>query len=209
MPCSLVWPSPGRPGDLGISEPSLGDSPGPPPVLQEVSLEDLVSPGGRTCQVRFPTLLEFAEWWSRERKPRSDTDRGGISHRSRHLHWALQRLFEGAFDLINAGLVPASICYSSDCIRDFFHPSQPSHTQSHGLRGMSTFPWFLCKTQNLKTDHVLVVVVFSRSVVSGSLRPRAHQACLSMGLSRQEYWSVVPFPSPDHVLIAEKMRCWL
>ena len=188
MSCPLVWPSPGRPGTLGISEPSLGDSPGPPPLLQEVSLEDLVSPGGRICQGRSPTLLEFAESWRRERKSWSDTDRGGNSHRSGHLHRALQWSYEGAFDLIGAGLVPACVCYSLDCIRDFFHPSQPSLTQSHGLHGVSTFPWFLCKTQSLKTDHALMVVEFSRSVVSGSLRPHAHQARLSMGLSRQEYW---------------------
>ena len=38
----------------------------------------------------------------------------------------------------------------------------------------------------------------SRSVVSDSLRPRglAHQAPLSMGFSRQEYWSGLPFSSP-------------
>ena len=39
---------------------------------------------------------------------------------------------------------------------------------------------------------------WSRSVVSNSLRPRwlAYQAPLSMGFSRQEYWSGLPFPSP-------------
>ena len=35
---------------------------------------------------------------------------------------------------------------------------------------------------------------WSRSVVSDSLRP--HQAPPSMGFSRQEYWSGLPFPSP-------------
>ena len=40
--------------------------------------------------------------------------------------------------------------------------------------------------------------MFSRSVVSDSAIPRtvAHQAPLSMGFSRQEYWSGLPFPSP-------------
>lgn len=169
-----MWPSPGRSGNSGFSELCLGNGPGPSPLLQEVSLEDLVLLVGRICQVSSPTLLEFTEWWRGERKSWSDTDRGGNSHRSRHSHWALQWFYKGAFDLINAGLVPTSICYSSDCRRDFFHPSQPSHTQSLGLHGMSIFPWFLCKTQNLKTDHVLVVVVFSRSVVSGFLQPHAH-----------------------------------
>ena len=36
------------------------------------------------------------------------------------------------------------------------------------------------------------------SVVSDSLRPHgvAHQAPLSKGFSRQEYWNGLPFPSP-------------
>ena len=41
-------------------------------------------------------------------------------------------------------------------------------------------------------------VQFSRSVVSDSLRPHglARQAPLSMGFSRQEDWSGLPFPYP-------------
>ena len=35
---------------------------------------------------------------------------------------------------------------------------------------------------------------WSRSVVSDSLRPHGHQAPQSMGFSRQEYWSGLPFP---------------
>ena len=41
---------------------------------------------------------------------------------------------------------------------------------------------------------------FSRSVMSDSLQPHgltvAYQAPPSMGFSRQEYWSGLPFPSP-------------
>ena len=37
------------------------------------------------------------------------------------------------------------------------------------------------------------VCVLSHSVVSDSLQP--HQALLSMEFSRQEYWSVLPFPT--------------
>ena len=39
----------------------------------------------------------------------------------------------------------------------------------------------------------------SRSVVSISLRPHGHQAPLSMGFSRQEYWSGLPFPFPGNL----------
>jgi len=34
--------------------------------------------------------------------------------------------------------------------------------------------------------------------MSDSLRPHGHQAPLSMGFSRQEYWSGLPFPSPGN-----------
>ena len=43
------------------------------------------------------------------------------------------------------------------------------------------------------------ILLFSRSVVSDSfvtLWTVAHQAPLSMGFPRQEYWNGLPFPSP-------------
>ena len=42
-------------------------------------------------------------------------------------------------------------------------------------------------------------VKWIRSVVSDSLRTHGHQAPLSMGFSRQEYWSGLPFPSPGNL----------
>ena len=49
----------------------------------------------------------------------------------------------------------------------------------------------------------LVKVKVSCSVVSDSLRPHGLvtlQAPLSVGFSRQEYWSGLPFPSPGDLL---------
>ena len=46
--------------------------------------------------------------------------------------------------------------------------------------------------------------VFSHSVMSDSLQPPglvARQAPLSMGFSKQEYWSGLPFPSPGDLPI--------
>ena len=42
------------------------------------------------------------------------------------------------------------------------------------------------------------VISVSLSVMSDSVTPRTgvHQAPLSMGFSRQEYWNGLPFPSP-------------
>ena len=46
--------------------------------------------------------------------------------------------------------------------------------------------------------HVLHCTVLSHSVLSDSVTPwtLAHQAPLSKGFSRQEYWSGLPFPFP-------------
>ena len=41
-----------------------------------------------------------------------------------------------------------------------------------------------------------VLSLFSRVQLFATLSTRAHQAPLSMGLSRQEYWSGLPFPTP-------------
>ena len=43
----------------------------------------------------------------------------------------------------------------------------------------------------------LIVIVISRSIMSNSLTPWtvACQSSLSMGLSWQEYWSGLPFPT--------------
>ena len=44
-----------------------------------------------------------------------------------------------------------------------------------------------------------MLLLFSSSVVSDSFVTTwtiAHQAPLSMGFPRQEYWSMLPFPSP-------------
>ena len=36
-------------------------------------------------------------------------------------------------------------------------------------------------------------------VVSDSFQPHGHQASLSVGFSRQEYWSGLPYPSPRNL----------
>ena len=66
------------------------------------------------------------------------------------------------------------------------------HAVVHGLAESDTTEW-------LNDNHVCV----SCSVVSDSLRPHglyiARQAPLSMGFSRQEYWSGLPVSSPRNL----------
>ena len=50
--------------------------------------------------------------------------------------------------------------------------------------------------------YVTMLLLFSRSVVFNSFATPwtvAHQAPLSMGFSRQEYWRWLPFPSPGNL----------
>ena len=52
----------------------------------------------------------------------------------------------------------------------------------------------------LQVDDVAVKLL-SHVQLFATLWTAAHQAPLSMGFSRQEYWSGLPFPSPvDHIL---------
>ena len=47
------------------------------------------------------------------------------------------------------------------------------------------------------------VTSLSRVQLFATLRTVAHQAPLSMGFSRQEHWSRLPFPSPGHLSTQE------
>ena len=71
----------------------------------------------------------------------------------------------------------------------------PLHTQPLSTPGFSLLSFFLISPF---LPFLSPCVCVSRSVVSDSLLPHevAHQAPLSVGFSRQEYWSGLPFPSP-------------
>ena len=60
--------------------------------------------------------------------------------------------------------------------------------------------WYILSLEN-KAYHMMCVCVKSLSRVQLFVTPWtvAHQAPLSMGFSRQEYWSGLPFPFPGHV----------
>ena len=45
---------------------------------------------------------------------------------------------------------------------------------------------------------LLLLSHFSRVRLCATLETAAHQAPLSLGFSRQEHWSGLPFPSPMH-----------
>ena len=47
-------------------------------------------------------------------------------------------------------------------------------------------------------NHQLLLSHFSRVQLCATAQTAAHQAPLSLGFSRQEHWSGLPFPSPVH-----------
>jgi len=64
--------------------------------------------------------------------------------------------------------------------------SQPFHELLEGRECVYTFLL------------LLLLSLFSRVRLCATPQMAAHQAPLSLGFSRQEYWSGLPFPSPMH-----------
>ena len=58
----------------------------------------------------------------------------------------------------------------------------------------------LVKLKNKQTEmnNTLLLSCFSRVRLCATPQTAAHQALLSLGFSRQEHWSGLPFPSPMH-----------
>ena len=71
--------------------------------------------------------------------------------------------------------------------------------------GMHSFPWSSVN-MSPSVDHPLFIILlcvlshFSRVRLLATLWTVAHQAPLSLGFSRQEYWSGLPFPTPGDLL---------
>ena len=77
-------------------------------------------------------------------------------------------------------------------LSDFYKLATPTTCVSGdldiwGQKSMSSFPNLACEVKSL--SHVRLFAT-----------PVAYQAPLSMGFSRQEYWSELPFPSPGDLL---------
>ena len=78
------------------------------------------------------------------------------------------------------------------------HTEQSCHfSETYGKETHSSFlhgPSLSCLL------HVCMLSCFSHLQLCANLQTVAHQTPLSMGFSRQEYWSGFPFPSPRDLL---------
>ena len=69
---------------------------------------------------------------------------------------------------------------------------------------------FCCKAEWLSYTHVLLLLLlshFSRVWLCATPETAAHQASPSLGFSRQEHWSGLPFPSSMHESEKWKWSC--
>ena len=122
-------------------------------------------------------------WWTGVKEDREKKQKGGFP---RSL-WARWVPFP-ASGARTSGRLPAS---SNCCMPEF-----PATLRSGW--GIPEKSVCVCACVVRACVPVCVCVYVSHSVVSDSETPWtvAHQASLSKGLSRQEYWSGLPFPSP-------------
>ena len=105
-----------------------------------------------------------------------------VSNRWILYHWAT------TYDRVIKILViyPLDVCGTRH--DDFFFVSDMNH-----LYLLSLFFFFFCRAW---ISYPPILSRFSRVQFSVTLWTAVHQTPLSTGVSRQEYWSVLPFPSP-------------
>ena len=97
------------------------------------------------------------------------------------VHWDSRPSSQWCHPAVSSSVVPFSSCPQSLPASESFPMSQ-----LFAWGGQSTTLWYTCESESEVT-----------SVVFNSLRPYiACEAPLSMGFSKQEYWSGLPFPSP-------------
>ena len=71
----------------------------------------------------------------------------------------------------------------------------PPGPSVHGILQARILEWVAISFSNA-CMHACMLSRFSLVPLCATLWTAAHQAPLSMGFSRQEYWSGLPFPSP-------------
>ena len=74
------------------------------------------------------------------------------------------------------------------------------HVTFHWPAGSKSYaiPPFKRERKGTPAVFLLLLSHFSRVQLCATPETAAHQASRSLGFSRQEYWSGLPFPSPTH-----------
>ena len=136
-----------------------------------------------------------------------------VIYPAQHFSWCVQHIDEYVFSVLDLKPISCSIqgsnCWFLTHIQVsqetgkmvwYFHLSKSfaQFVMIHTVNGFSVVD----ETEMFFWNSIFIPIPkkkWSRSVVSDSLRGRglvAYQAPPSMGFSRQEYWSGLPFPSP-------------
>ena len=111
------------------------------------------------------------------------------------LPWVIQQILSGSFTY---GIVSFHVTLSIHLILSLLPPAVSISLLSMSVS--SLLPWKKIHQCHLSRFHIYVLKVkvksLSRVWLFVTLWTVAHQAPPSMGFSRQEYWSGLPFPSP-------------
>ena len=137
----------------------------------------------RACSSDFtPSLLAILGWGGQTEGEALKKHTFMVNHSIAHGPY----LHDGLYHLQSISTSP-DFSKQLPCRRDM-------EPQSHVPGSLVSWGW----SQNQHPTRTRELVVLVCSVVSDSATPGtiAHQAPLSMGFPRQEYWSRLPFPSP-------------
>ena len=86
-------------------------------------------------------------------------------------------------------------------------------SQRESMRQERSFVYCFWKRKSSTKKEVMLLLLllllsrFSRVRLCATPQMAAHQAPLSLGFSRQEYWSGLPFPSPMHACMLSPFSC--
>ena len=116
----------------------------------------------------------------------------------RHWHW-WARLLHGTSVCFFPTLTKSHLCAgrSPKVFRELFRSGKSSFAQMEHSSVASQNSWYLI----LKCPLLLLLLLlsrFSRVRLCATPETAAHQAPQSLGFSKQEHWSGLPFPSPMH-----------
>ena len=76
----------------------------------------------------------------------------------------------------------------------------PPGSSIHAIFQARVLEWGAIAFSNYTVLLLLLLSCFSRVRLCAAPQTAAHQAPLSMGFSRQEYWSGLPLPSPNYTV---------
>ena len=118
--------------------------------------------------------------------------------------WVARRSYYGKFEMVCVNrpfdVLPLVNIRKISLSLSSFHSSSPFYTLDPGKSSIQSISTAVQPSSDDFSISMLLLLLlshFSRVLLCATLQTAAHQAPPSLGFSRQEYWSGLPFPSPS------------